>query len=124
MEDDKLEKLLKEISELWKSHCEAEDKLSTSLKKFRKEVNNIQKKTAKNLAQKILKKRNFNSGVQESIAVARSKLEKLALDLSDKDALYKVNACLDEGKKGLTKRQKHIMIATTSLEVCIAAPWP
>jgi len=43
--------------------------------------------------------------------VARSKLEKLVLDLSDKDALSKVNACLDEGKKSLTKRQKHIMIA-------------
>ena len=36
MEDDKFEKLMKEMSEIRKSHHEAEDKLTTS---FRKEVN-------------------------------------------------------------------------------------
>ena len=126
MEEDKFDKLLKELSELRKSHRESEDKLTTSLKEFRKEVSSVQEKTAKDLAQKISKSNytfqkkghehqfHFNSGVQETIATARSELEKLAMDPSDKDALSKVDACLDEGTKALQKRQKHIMIADTS----------
>ena len=54
MDDDKFDKLMKEMSEIQKSHCEAEGKLATSLKEFRKEVNTVQEKTAKELTQKIL----------------------------------------------------------------------
>ena len=52
--------------------------------------------------------------MQESISSACSELEELAADPSDKDALAKVDACLDEGAKALHKRQKHIMIADSS----------
>ena len=89
-------------------------------------MNTAQEKTAKDLSQKITKSGytfqkkghehqfTFNSGMQESISSARSELEKLAADPSDKDALAKVDACLDEGAKALHKRQKHIMIADSS----------
>ena len=69
---------------------------------------------------------NFNSGVQESIASACNELEKLMSDPSDKDALSKAEACLDEGSKALLKRQKHIMIAdgldTTEKSLSVGTP--
>ena len=45
---------MKETSELWKLHCEVEDKFTNLLKDFRKEVNMVQE-MAKDLAQKIMK---------------------------------------------------------------------
>ena len=104
----------------------SQTKLATSLAEFKKEVNSMQEKTTKELSQKISKSNytfqkkghehqfNFNSGVQETIASARSKLGKLAEDPTDKSAWSKADACLDESEKALQKRQKHILIADRS----------
>ena len=121
------------MSEIQKSQRIVEDKLAasqdkftTSLAEFRKEVNSIQERTTKELSQKISKSNytfqkkghehqfNFNSGVQDSIATARNELGKLAEDPMDKSAWSKADACLDEGEKALKKRQKHILIADRS----------
>ena len=53
----------------------------------------------------------FNSRVQDSIVLARNKLEKLKADPSNKNALSRADFCLDEGAKAMQKRQKHILIA-------------
>jgi len=86
----------------------------------------MQEKTTKELSQKIFKslytfqKKGhehqfiFNSKVQETIASARSELGKLEEDPTDKSTWSKADVCLDEGKKALQKRQKHILIADRS----------
>ena len=101
MDDDKFEKLMNEMREIQKAQRQTDDKLSSSLQELRKEVNTAQEKTAKDLSQKITKSGytfqkkghehqfTFNSGMQESISSARSELEKLAADPSDKDSLAK-----------------------------------
>jgi len=126
MEDDKFDRLLREIGEIRKSHQDSDAKLDGTLKDFRKEISAAQEKTTKELSLKISKSGytfqkkghehqfNFNSGVQESIASACNEIQKLSSNPSDKDALSKADAHLDEGEKALSKRQKHIMIADGS----------
>jgi len=86
MEDDKFEKLMSEIQKSQRvvedKLAASQDKLTTSLAEFKQEVNSMQEKTTKELAQKISKSSytfqkkghehpfKFNSGVQESIASA------------------------------------------------------
>ena len=55
MDDDKFEKLMNEMREIQKAQQQADDKLSSSVKELRKEVNTAQEKTAKDLSQKITK---------------------------------------------------------------------
>jgi len=123
MEDDKFNRLLREIGEIRKSQQDSEAKLDGTLKDFQKEISATQEKTMKELSLKISKSGytfqkkvhehqfNFNSGVQESIASTRSEIQKLSSDSSDKDTLSKADA---QGEKALSKRQKHIMIADSS----------
>ena len=86
-----------------------------------------QEKASQELAHKILKSSyqfqrkghekqfNFNNGVQESIATAKSELAKLTpVGDKDKEVLKKTTESLDEGAKALATRQKHIQLADCS----------
>ena len=122
MDNNQFAKLMSEMNEIKKSQRDTNNKL----REFWKEVSSVQEKTTKELSQKITKSGytfqrkghehqfNFNTGVQENIASAQNELVKLTSDPSDKDALARVDACLDEGAKALHTRQKHIMIADSS----------
>ena len=122
MDDDQFVKLMSKMNEIKNSQRDTDNKL----REFRKEVSGVQEKTKKELSQKIAKsgytfqrkghehQYNFNTGVQENIASARNELVKLTSNPSNKDALARVDACLDEGAKALHTRQKHIMIADSS----------
>ena len=117
------------VDELRKSRDEARQSRQEFKKKLadlQKEVTSVQEKTSKELVQKITKSSyqfqkghekqfSFNSGIEESIAAARSELAKLTpLGEKEQEALKKASASLDEGAKALATRQKHIQLADRS----------
>ena len=115
MDNDKLLKLMDKIQ---KSRREVEGKPSSSLTELKQEMNSMQERMSQDLPQRITKpsyqfqqKSNehqfsFNSGIQESIAAARSELSKLKpSDEQGKAAITKVESVLDEGTKALATRQ-------------------
>ena len=118
-----MEKLRKSCDEAQQSRQEFEKKLADQ----QKEVTLAQEKTSKDLAQKITKSSyqfqkkghekqfSFNSGIEESIAVAQRELAKLTpAGKKEQEALKKASASLDKGAKALATRQKHIQLADRS----------
>ena len=87
----------------------------------------MEEKTSRELAQKITRSNyqfkrkgneiqyNFNSGVEETISVAKEELKKIKPgNDKDKEPLQKASNSLDEGIKAIEKRQKHIKVADSS----------
>ena len=59
---------------------------------------------------------NFNCGVEDAIASAKTELSKVKpTDSSMSESVRKAELCLDEGSKALATRQKHIKIADHSV---------
>ena len=127
MDEAKFKLLMDEIRQSRDEARQSRQELEQKLSNLQSEVTAAEEKTSQELAHRISKSShqfqrkghkmqfNFNSGVQESIAAARSELVKMTPEgKREKETLKKVTAFLDEGAKSLATRQKHIQLADRS----------
>jgi len=147
----KLDKLMQEVQqsrevhqsrrEMEASKKELEDKFASSISELKWEVSIAQEKASlqlKRIRSSTYQFRrkgnehqyNFNSRIEDTIDMAKSKLTKAVKtsDTAAKEAIQKVELSLDEGAKALAIRQKHIKIADRSdlnwatVKHCMADP--
>ena len=127
MDEEKYQKLLDAIQDSKRDVDSLEKKLLSSIDHLKYDVTDVQQKASQELAAKINKssyqfrhkgnkvQHNFNSTIDESITAAKQELARLKpTEKGQQECLKKAEAHLDEGKKALEKRQKHIMVVDRS----------
>ena len=113
------------LEEFRQSKSNMEKKFSESLSELKQKMSLAQERTSQQLTKRIgsstyqFRRKgnehqfNFNCGVEDAIASAKTELSKVKpTDSSTSEAVKKAELYLDEGSKALATRQKHIKIVS------------